>query len=64
MTDGPLSDFAYLARHLRERRMGASLRGLETTVDGILVPEKGRLLLRISGTGEVVTLAPLKRKVQ
>ena len=42
----------------------ASLRGLEVAVDGDLVEEKGALLLRIGGTGEVVELAPLVRKVE
>ncbi len=61
---GRLPDIGAIGRHLEARRIGASLRGLEAAVDGDLVEEKGALLLRIGGTGEVVELAPLVRKVE
>ena len=64
MADGRLPDVGHIARHLRERRLGATLRGVEATVEGLLVEDKGALSLRVGNTGQVVSLAPLRRKVQ
>ena len=64
MQDGRLPDIAGLERHLRNGRVGASLRGVEAIVEGSLAEEKGEILLRVSGTGQIVRLAPLRHKVQ
>src|SRR5687768_4714306 len=64
MRDGRVPDVSALARYLRECGAGATLRGVEATVDGWLAEENGALLLRVTGTGQTLRLAPLRRKVQ
>ena len=65
MRGGRLPDLRALARHISDMRVGARLRGVEATVVGDLVAaRRGALLLTVVGTGEVVRLAPLRRKVQ
>lgn len=53
-----------LAEGIRELGVGATLRGVEAQVEGWLVREEGELRLIVSGTGEVVRLAPLIGLVQ
>ena len=64
MRGGRLPDLRALARHLSDLRVGARLRGVEATVVGRLVARGDDLLLTVAGTGEMVRLAPLRRKVQ
>ena len=64
MRGGRLPDLRALARHISDMRVGARLRGVEATVVGHLVARGDDLLLTVAGTGEVVRLAPLRRKVQ
>ena len=61
---GRLPDIAAIGQHLEARRIGASLRAVEATVEGELIQQGGIWLLKIGGTGEVVELAPLVRKVE
>jgi len=53
-----------LSRCIRQVGNPFSLRGVEATVRGWLVREDGQLVLRVSGSNEVLGLAPLRRKVQ
>jgi hypothetical protein len=64
MRGGRLPDLRALARHISDMRVGARLRGVEATVVGHLVARGDELLLTVAGTGEVVRLASLRRKVQ
>jgi hypothetical protein len=64
MRDGRLPDPELLARALYETGAGATLRGVEATVEGRLVRTDGEPRMQLSGTGEVVRLAPLRSKVQ
>jgi hypothetical protein len=64
MRGGRLPDLRALARHISDLRVGARLRGVEATVVGHLAASGDDLLLTVAGTGEVVGLAPLRRKVQ
>jgi len=63
-SDGRLPDMKALARCIREVGEPFSVRGVEATVDGLLIEEEGRLTLWATGTGEKLRLAPLRRKVQ
>ena len=53
-----------LLQHILNLRVGAKLRGIEATVDGWLERQGEHLVLRVSGTNEVVRLAPLAHMVQ
>src|SRR5688500_8033854 len=53
-----------MERHVKEMRSGAPLRGVEATIERELVREGDRLLRRLPGTGETVTLGPLKRTIR
>ena len=64
MRDGRLPDVPALARHIHEIRAGATLRGVEATVEGSLAADGESLVLRREGDGEPLRLAPLSRKVQ
>lgn len=64
MRDGRVPDLRALARHIFEIRVGASLRGLEATVEGIVAKDGDALLLRSSQAGEAFRLTPLERKIQ
>ena len=62
---GPgLPDVSAIDRQLGELRLGATLRGVEATVEGVLSREGDSLILRISGTDSAIRLAPLTAKVQ
>jgi hypothetical protein len=62
--DGRLPDVAALAQGILDMGLGARLRGVEATLDGTAVERDGTLWVESAGTGEVVRLAPLRRKVQ
>lgn len=62
--DGRLLSQEALSRCVQEVGEPFSVRGVEVRVQGRLVEEEGRLLLRLSKTGETLRLAPLRRKVQ
>ena len=64
LKSGRLPDLGVLARHLRDCRVGATLRGVEAVVVGSLTEENGDLVLQASETGERLRLAPLRHKVQ
>ena len=64
MRGGRLPDLRSLARHISDLRVGARLRGVEAAAVGRPVARGNDLLLTVAGTGEVVRLAPLRRKVQ
>jgi hypothetical protein len=53
-----------VSQHILNLRVGARLRGIEATVDGWVEKEGEHLVLRVSGTNEVVRLAPLAHVVQ
>jgi hypothetical protein len=59
-----LPDVGAIARHLEATRTGASLRGVEAVVVGRLERVEQGAVLRLDGTGEVVRLGTLTRKVQ
>lgn len=62
---GCLPDLEAWSRGFREEVGQAfTIRGVEATVAGRLVEDNGRPALRLSATGEVLRLAPLRRKVQ
>jgi galactose oxidase len=61
--EGRLPDPALVSRHLEGERIGATLRGVEITADGLLERNGGELELRLSGTGEIVRLAPARKSV-
>lgn len=58
------ADLQWLAHAIRELSVGASLRGVEATLDGWLTNESGRAKLRIPDPIGSVELEPLRRKVQ
>lgn len=65
MKDGALPDLKVWKRNLSDIVGEAFLiRGVEVTVDGALVEERGHLALRVSGSRAVLRLVPLVRKVQ
>jgi hypothetical protein len=53
-----------VSQHIVNLRVGATLRGIEATVDGWAEKEGEHLVLRVSGSNEVVRLAPLAHMVQ
>ena len=64
VSDGTLPDLDALARGISALRLGATLRGVEATVEGRMDEIDGELVLRLSGAGELVRLVPLTTKVQ
>ena len=62
--NGEQPDLAALSRCVHEVGDPFVVRGVEVTVDGNLVKKDGRLALRIAGSGEVLSLVPISRKVQ
>lgn len=63
MQSGRLPDPGALDRHLREMRVGASLRGVEATADGVVTAGASGLMLKIARTGETLRLAPAAHSV-
>ena len=61
---GRLPDLEGLKRGVREAGRQFWVRGVELVIDGELVERQGRPAIRINGSGEVITLSPLDRKVQ
>lgn len=61
---GRLLDLKALARCIEQTGNQSALRGVEATVNGVLIQEKARWLVRASKTGETFVLAPLREKVQ
>jgi hypothetical protein len=53
-----------VSQHIVNLRVGAKLRGIEATVEGWAEKEGEHLVLRVSGSNEVVRLAPLAHVVQ
>jgi len=61
---GVLPDVAAFARAVRRVGDQFTLRGVEITARGELTEAGGRAMVRLTGTGELLALAPLLRKVQ
>src|SRR6185503_21385600 len=61
---GRLLDVDLLFRTVRAVGDPFWLRGVEATIEGVLVDQGGRPALKILGTGEILSLAPLEHKVQ
>jgi hypothetical protein len=61
---GRLPDTRALARAVRSAGDPFTLRGVEATIDGCLEDRGGQLALRVSGTRDLLLLAPLRHKVQ
>ncbi|MEW6301856.1 MAG: hypothetical protein AB1705_00180 [Verrucomicrobiota bacterium] len=61
---GRLLDASQLDEFIRNTGAGASLRGMEATVDGTLKKRDGKAVIRLAGTEEVLALAALTQKVQ
>lgn len=59
---GVLPDFDKLRKTVAESGAGASLRGVEATVEGELILQEGKLLLRFSG--KEIVLQHLKELIQ
>jgi len=65
MKDGALPDLKVWARQFPEIVGQAfTIRGVEVTIKGSLVEERGRFVLRVSGSNSVICLGPLEHKVQ
>lgn len=64
LSDGRLPDMQQWEAFIRNTGLGASLRGMEATVDGWLERREGRAVLRVSRSGETLPLAPLTTKIQ
>ncbi|MEW6304101.1 MAG: hypothetical protein AB1705_11555 [Verrucomicrobiota bacterium] len=64
--DVSLLDPAVMAQTIFDIRIGARLRGMEATIEGKLKREKDTLTLHFThgGADQVVTLAPLQKKIQ
>src|SRR5688572_1035632 len=52
-----------VAEQLRSIQIGARLRGMEAVIDGVVGREGKRLVLRMPGQPEVITLAKIKENV-
>jgi hypothetical protein len=61
---GRLIDPFTLSNHIFEIRVGARLRGLEAEIEGELQPQGTNVVLKITGTNNVLQLGALTRKVQ
>ena len=64
MKDSGLPDLAAIQRHLDELRLGAALRGVEATIEGVLSREGESLFLQIAGTDSRIRLAAITAKIQ
>jgi hypothetical protein len=64
MKEGWSLDPRLLSQHLVDLRVGARLRGVEATKDGLIEQQGRSLLLRVSGSDEVLRLSDLSKKVQ
>lgn len=62
--NGQLPDLEVLAKALRDTGAGASLRGVEATIDGEIAKEDDHFVLRLSGTNLTLDLKPLTKLVQ
>ncbi len=63
--DGALPDPEAWSREFHAIVGGTfGFRGVEVTVEGDLIDDKGQLALKVSGSGAMLRLAPLGRKVQ
>ncbi len=61
---GRLVNLEALSQHIIDIQLGARLRSAEAVVDGWLERRDGDVVLRITGTDEVVMLASLTKKTQ
>lgn len=61
---GRLPDRNELDRRIRTVGDPFSLYGVEAQVEGDLVRRNGKFILELTGTGERLSLGPLRRKVQ
>jgi hypothetical protein len=61
---GRLPDLRALALAVRSVGNPFTLRGVEATIDGRLEQRGGQVALRVSVTGDLLLLAPLRHKVQ
>ena len=64
LRNGRLVDPRALAQQIADIRVGARLRGLEATIDGFVEKQKGKPVLRLAKSNEILQLAPLTTKVQ
>ena len=62
--EGRLPDLKALSQAVRKVGRPFSVRGVEATIKGHLVMQSGKLVLRVSGSGEALCLVPLRQKVQ
>lgn len=62
--DGRLLQHDVLSQHILNLSVGARLRGIEATADGWVEKRGDDLLFRVSGTNEMLRLAPLAHMVQ
>jgi hypothetical protein len=62
--DGRVPDVDALAKAIRELGAGASLRGAEVIVDGILDKRGDQFVLRVAGTDQVLALEPATQRVE
>jgi hypothetical protein len=53
-----------VSQHILNLRVGAKLRGIEAMVDGWAEKKGEHLVLRVTGSNEVIRLAPLAHIVQ
>jgi len=61
---GLVPDVEALAKSIHEIGAGASLRGVEATIDGRLEKRDGQLVLRVSKADDVLALEPVTQRVQ
>ena len=64
LKNGRLVDPQSLAKQIADVGVGARLRGLEATIDGVLEKKGGKAVLRVAKSNEILELAPLTTKVQ
>ena len=64
LKNGRLVDPQSLAKQIADVGVGARLRGLEATIDGVLEKKGGKTVLRVAKSNEILELAPLTTKVQ
>lgn len=55
---------AQISKHVEDLHIGATLRGVEATVQGTVIRKGEDLLLRVSGLTQPLKLVPLCQKVQ
>lgn len=61
---GVMPDLDALAKSIRDIGAGASLRGVEATIDGVLEKSAGQFVLRAGKTRQVLTLEPATLRIQ